>query len=913
MKKVKTFLLVFMLCAFTICTATVNAAPKQKLSKTNVTLCAGNTYRLKVKGTKPTKVKWKSSKKKVVKVSKKGVLTAKKAGKAVITAKVGSKTYKCRVKVYSAKLNLSYVHLHLGESTQLLFNTPTFQNQVVKYKTSNSNIAEVSPQGIVTAKGTGDATITVYVKEASVKTTIHVPKETLLDTKEATCSQEGTHIYQCSECGKKRSEIIPKNIINGHDYIKTIIKPTSKKAGYTEYVCKHNSSHMYRDSYVPAAGEDTEHIHLWDDGILIKKPTATEDGEKQYTCLICGQKETQVIDKITSNYSILTNKKVYTFGENISICAAGAKNSRIGLYKIEDNASKVQPIYQYYITDQDIISGEYYEIQKVGKLHPSRIPASSLPAGDYKVILYSDDDSIADYTVFTVEPSQELVFKSNKSTYKEGEDIYVTATGTDSDWVGLYTDTDVPGDPEQPGTAQSIYYGYVAKNGVTSGEYFEIKSQYFNIDRIDYQSLPAGKYKLILFKDASYEIIKELPITIEPFQVEISASYDLDNPSSGLADGTVSVSLSQDAVESAENIVMYWADDQGILTDYVALAKQKIKGTENQIKMVKNTIIPEKATRLLVYVQHGNKLSDNYGEVILPENCNYKPQGNLLADFQVLSDIHINVNGGSADGLNHFPMALKDISSTFPESNGIFINGDIADSGHENEYAKMEQIVQSINHLPNVYLAIGNHDYNQGTDNAQSYFKKYAKTDSIYYDKVINNYHYIMLGSEQQGDGLRAFLSDAQLNWLDQKLSADTLKDPTKPVFVFLHQSLDNTVAGSLPGQGWSGVDSSCSVKLRNILKKYPQVVLFNGHSHWEMDSEQNMYERTAELPTIFNTASVAYLWTSYDVTEGVYLEGSQGYDVRVYSDRIEVWGRDFVNNKYIPSAVYVVKNINAQ
>lgn len=57
---------------------------------------------------------------------------------------------------------------------------------------------------------------------------------------------------------------------------------------------------MYRDSYVPATGEDTEHIHLWDDGILIKKPTATENGEKQYTCLICGQKETQVIDKTAS-------------------------------------------------------------------------------------------------------------------------------------------------------------------------------------------------------------------------------------------------------------------------------------------------------------------------------------------------------------------------------------------------------------------------------------------------------------------------------------------------------------------------------------------------------------------------------------------------------------------------------------
>lgn len=76
----------------------VNAAGKVALNKTKLTLKEGRSYTLKLKNTKKT-VKWSTSNKKVAKVSSKGKVTARKKGSAVITAKSGSKKYKCRVTV----------------------------------------------------------------------------------------------------------------------------------------------------------------------------------------------------------------------------------------------------------------------------------------------------------------------------------------------------------------------------------------------------------------------------------------------------------------------------------------------------------------------------------------------------------------------------------------------------------------------------------------------------------------------------------------------------------------------------------------------------------------------------------------------------------------------------------------------
>lgn len=80
----------------------VAEAATVKINKTKKTLKVGQTYQLKITGTKKT-VKWKSSKKSVASVSSKGKVTAKKVGKTNITATVGGKTLKCKITVKASE------------------------------------------------------------------------------------------------------------------------------------------------------------------------------------------------------------------------------------------------------------------------------------------------------------------------------------------------------------------------------------------------------------------------------------------------------------------------------------------------------------------------------------------------------------------------------------------------------------------------------------------------------------------------------------------------------------------------------------------------------------------------------------------------------------------------------------------
>lgn len=72
-------------------------AKRSAISATSKKIYIGKTIRLKVKTSK--KVKWNSSNKSVAKVSSRGNVRGIKAGKAVITAKVGNKKWRCKVEV----------------------------------------------------------------------------------------------------------------------------------------------------------------------------------------------------------------------------------------------------------------------------------------------------------------------------------------------------------------------------------------------------------------------------------------------------------------------------------------------------------------------------------------------------------------------------------------------------------------------------------------------------------------------------------------------------------------------------------------------------------------------------------------------------------------------------------------------
>lgn len=130
-----------------------------KISSTKVTLCTGQTKQLKVTGTSAA-VKWSSSSTSVATVASNGKVTAKKKGTATITAKAGSKSYKCKVTVENPKLSKTSITISKGKTYTLKMSGTSSR---VTWKSSKTSVATVSSKGKVTAKKAGTTVVSAAV------------------------------------------------------------------------------------------------------------------------------------------------------------------------------------------------------------------------------------------------------------------------------------------------------------------------------------------------------------------------------------------------------------------------------------------------------------------------------------------------------------------------------------------------------------------------------------------------------------------------------------------------------------------------------------------------------------------------------------------------------------------------------
>lgn len=156
-KKIKTFVI---LCTFCLCLLfsqghKVNAASTQ-ISKKSISIYVGNTYKLKITGASG-KIKWTTTDNKVAKVSSNGTVKGIKAGKATITAKIGTKKYSCKVTVKNPALSYKKLTIVKGKSVTLKLNG----SKIVKAISSDSRIASVTSKGKIVAKKNGTCKLTI--------------------------------------------------------------------------------------------------------------------------------------------------------------------------------------------------------------------------------------------------------------------------------------------------------------------------------------------------------------------------------------------------------------------------------------------------------------------------------------------------------------------------------------------------------------------------------------------------------------------------------------------------------------------------------------------------------------------------------------------------------------------------------
>lgn len=169
MKKKILSLLAIAALVFTLAPPT-SVSAKAKISKKSVTVTKGKTYTLKIKGTKK-KAKWTSSKKSVATVSKKGKVTGKKRGSTTITAKIGKKKYKCKVKVETPSISTTRMSMAVGSNYVLKLNGCSRSK---KFYTSNKSVATVSNKGVISAKKKGSARIIIKISDKSYYCTVSV-------------------------------------------------------------------------------------------------------------------------------------------------------------------------------------------------------------------------------------------------------------------------------------------------------------------------------------------------------------------------------------------------------------------------------------------------------------------------------------------------------------------------------------------------------------------------------------------------------------------------------------------------------------------------------------------------------------------------------------------------------------------
>ncbi len=229
--------------------------------------------------------------------------------------------------------------------------------------------------------------------------------------------------------------------------------------------------------------------------------------------------------------------------------------------------------------------------------------------------------------------------------------------------------------------------------------------------------------------------------------------------------------------------------------------------------------------------------------------------------FVATSDTHINTLGDTGckrtSAMLKTVYAISDADEDYKNLDAVVFSGDITDNGFIGSFYSFAAITDNEIREGTERLAVlaKAHDSYTYFNNSRKIYTGITGQQADFH-RVIGGFHFIGVSRSETIE----HYSDEQVKWLDKNIAAAVNDDPAKPVFVFQHEHVKNTVYGSSDTDGW-GLDV-----FTEVLSKYPQVVHISGHSHFPANDPRAVWQ--GEF-TAINDGGLAYYELAVDGKNG--------------------------------------------
>jgi len=276
-----------------------------------------------------------------------------------------------------------------------------------------------------------------------------------------------------------------------------------------------------------------------------------------------------------------------------------------------------------------------------------------------------------------------------------------------------------------------------------------------------------------------------------------------------------------------------------------------------------------------------------------PDNTEKEEPFIPVLRFMVTSDVHIRKESEDLQShqiLADFYKTAYDYADNHPDYkklDGIFFLGDISNNGYEEEQTYFFNYVKEHTREGTYTRTVmGNHEFmatgnfsGNSVEEAPKEFLKYSGYDTVDYHTTMGGYHFIFLSMDsykKNDGGTTTFFSSEKLIWLRAELDKAVADTPGKPIFVFQHTPPSGTMVGSTSTSG--------DPNLNTILRQYPQVIDFSGHTHVPMTHPSIISQRDY---TALNTGSLCYMSAPMYDAKGKMTRTKQMNDTGMYTTAV--------------------------